>query len=211
MGHYLRLYLGKVIKLNRVNLEGSSPHFIGCWDLGSSRLCDDLVSFFEDNQEKQEQGKSAGAVDINAKQSTDITIHPRDIDKPECASIKEYLDCLFGCYKDYTEQFPFLRSMMPSTYIGSFNLQKYVPGGHFKLPHTERTSIQNSFRVLAWMSYLNDVEDGGTTAFTHQNLEIKPQKGKTLIWPAEWTHAHVGNTVNSGNKYIITGWMHFPH
>ena len=72
-------------------------------------------------------------------------------------------------------------------------------------------SIINSFRVLVWMTYLNDVADGGSTTFTHQDLEVQPQKGKTLIWPAEWTHAHRGNILNSGEKYIITGWMHFPH
>jgi hypothetical protein len=60
------------------------------------------------------------------------------------------------------------------------------------------------------MTYLNDVEDCGTTSFTHYDIEVKPQKGKTLIWPAEWTHAHSGNLVTKGVKYIITGWMHFP-
>ena len=197
--------------MNRIVLEGSSPHFIGCWQIEKIGLCDDLIGFFEKNLEKQEQGKSAGAVNLNAKQSTDITVHPRDLEQPGYESIKEYVDCLFYCYKDYAEQFPFLGSLMPSTLIGSFNIQKYQPGGHFKLPHTERTSIQNSFRVLAWMSYLNDVEDGGSTTFAHQKMEVTPKKGKTLIWPAEWTHAHTGNIVNSGNKYIVTGWMHFPH
>ena len=38
-------------------------------------------------------------------------------------------------------------------------------------------------------------------------LEIKPKKGLTLIWPAEWTHAHKGNILHSGSKYIVTGWM----
>jgi prolyl 4-hydroxylase len=199
------------LKVNRISLEGSSPHFIGCWNIEQGALCDEVIDFFEANQQKQEQGKSAGAVDHSAKKSMDIAIHPRDLDQSEYKALKEYVDCLFLCYKDYIEQFPFLGSIMPSTFIGSFNVQKYMPGGHFKLPHTERTSIQNSFRVLAWMSYLNDVEDGGATTFTHQGIEVKPQRGKTLIWPAEWTHAHVGNTVNSGNKYIVTGWMHFPH
>ena len=100
---------------------------------------------------------------------------------------------------------------MPKADIGSFNIQKYLPGGHFKLAHSERTSIVNSFRVLAWMSYLNDVDDGGTTTFTHQNMQLTPEKGKTMIWPAEWTHAHTGDIVHSGEKYVITGWMHFPH
>ena len=197
--------------MNRINLEGSSPHFIGCWDMEQNSLCDELIEFFEAHQEKQEPGQSAGAVDLDAKKSTDMTIHPRDLKQQEYKAAKEYTNCLFECFKDYTEQFSFLESIMPSTFIGSFNIQKYLPGGHFKLPHTERTSVQNSFRVLAWMTYLNDVVDGGTTTFTHQDMDVKPSKGKTLIWPAEWTHAHVGNIVNSGEKYIITGWMHFPH
>ena len=193
------------------NIEGSSPHFIGSWNIEENSLCDEIVSFFSAHEEKQEPGQSAGGVNLEAKNSTDITVNPRDLELPEYKPVKEYINCLYACYEDYLKEFPFLASTMPRTDIGSFNIQKYLPGGHFKLPHTERTSIQNSFRVLAFMTYLNDVEDGGSTTFVHQNLEIQPERGKTLIWPAEWTHAHLGNIVNSGEKYIITGWMHFPH
>lgn len=195
----------------RIKLEGSSPHFIGSWNIERNSLCDELVSFFAAHEEKQEPGQSAGGVNLEVKNSIDITVNPRDLKLPEYKSVKEYMDCLYACYKDYLEEFPFLASTMPRTDIGSFNIQKYLPGGHFKLPHSERTSIENSFRVLAFMTYLNDVEDGGSTTFVHQNMEIQPERGKTLIWPAEWTHAHLGNIVNSGEKYIITGWMHFPH
>ena len=69
-------------------------------------------------------------------------------------------------------------------------LQKYEIGGHFNKMHCERASLQSMHRVFAWMTYLNDVEDGGETYFEHYNLSVKPSKGKTLIWPAEWTHAH---------------------
>jgi hypothetical protein len=58
------------------------------------------------------------------------------------------------------------------------------------------------------MTYLNDL-DSGHTDFLHYDISIKPEKGKTLIWPAEWTHAHRGQEVLE-NKYIITGWFHFP-
>ena len=195
----------------RINIEGSSPHFIGSWNIEGNALCDELVSFFAGHEEKQEPGQSAGGVNLEAKNSTDITVNPRDLELPGYKSVKEYMNCLYACYEEYLKEFPFLASTMPRTDIGSFNIQKYLPGGHFKLPHTERTSIQNSFRVLAFMTYLNDVEDGGSTTFVHQKLEIQPKRGRTLIWPAEWTHAHLGNIVNSGEKYIITGWMHFPH
>ena len=56
------------------------------------------------------------------------------------------------------------------------------------------------------MTYLNDVEDGGTTDFDYYNLKVKPECGKTLIWPAEWTHMHSGIVANE-TKYIITGWF----
>jgi hypothetical protein len=60
------------------------------------------------------------------------------------------------------------------------------------------------------MTYLNDDFEGGNTTFVHHNIDIKPTTGKTLIWPAEWTHAHKGNIVESGTKYIATGWIHLP-
>ena len=63
--------------------------------------------------------------------------------------------------------------------------------------------------IITVYVYLNDVEDGATTNFNHYEIKIKPEIGKTLIWPAEWTHAHTGEVLNSGTKYIITGWMHF--
>ena len=61
------------------------------------------------------------------------------------------------------------------------------------------------------MTYLNDVNDGGRTCFDHYKIKIKPEIGKTLIWPAEWTHAHSGEIVNSGVKHIVTGWMNLPY
>ena len=197
--------------MKRLGIEGSSPHFIGRWQMEQDSICDALVDFFETRQEKQEPGESAGGVNIENKDSTDITIHPRDLKKPEYETVKAYIDVLYDLYKDYLEQFPFLASILPRVDLSSFNIQRYLAGGHFKQEHTERTSIVNSFRVLVWMTYLNDVKDGGSTTFAHQNLKVQPEKGKTLIWPAEWTHSHTGDILNSDKKYIITGWMHFPH
>ena len=31
---------------------------------------------------------------------------------------------------------------------------------------------------MAWMVYLNDVEEGGETEFLYQKLKVKPKKGK---------------------------------
>lgn len=198
------------MKRIEIDKPGADPHFIGSWTLERLALCDELITFFETQPKNHTKGQTASGLNTQSKNSTDLAIRPRDLQSPDHQPVRDYIEALFACHKDYLEQWPFLKDIIPTVDIGSFNLQRYDPGGHFSKVHSERTTIDTSHRILAWMTYLNDVSDGGSTQFEHQNLEIQPQKGRTLIWPAEWTHAHRGNVVNSGVKYVITGWMHFP-
>jgi hypothetical protein len=186
------------------------PNFMGSWFIEPLSLCDDLINFFESHPDNQTQGQTAGGLNLESKNSTDLAIRPRDLELPDHQPLRDYMNALFECHKDYLEQWPFLKIVLDRVEISSFNIQKYTPGGHFMKVHSERTTVSTSHRVLVWMTYLNDVADGGATHFVHQNIDVQPQKGKTIIWPAEWTHAHQGTVVNSGDKYIITGWMHFP-
>ncbi len=186
------------------------PSFIGSWILEPREICDELIGFFEAHPELHTQGKTAGGLNLESKKSMDITIRPRELGHSDHKPPRDYLNGLFECYQDYLQQWPFLNNVLPKPDISSFNIQRYEPGGHFLKVHSERTTLATSHRVLAWMTYLNDVADGGATHFVHQNLDVQPEKGKTLIWPAEWTHAHQAKVLNSGVKYIITGWMHFP-
>ena len=199
--------------IDRLGLDGSKyPNFIGCWMLKKSSLCDDLIGFFECNKVAQKPGVTGDGISREeVKKSTDIQISPCDLEDENFQVVSTYVEHLKVCYLDYLEQWDFLKSVMPSVDIGSFNIQKYDEGGHFGKLHSERTSLNSLHRVLAWMTYLNDVQDGGATEFPFFGLKINPEKGKTLIWPAEWTHAHLGAVVKKGNKYIITGWMHYPN
>jgi len=195
--------------MERVELKNTSftPHFIGAWNLESEKLCDEIINYFELNIHKQKKGRASDQVNENFKKSVDISINPNEIDSPKTEVFKTYFEALYTCHKDYLLQWPFLGSFASKLEIGAFNIQRYQAGEHFQKIHTERASIATLHRILAWMTYLNDVEEGGTTFFSHYGLEVKPRKGLTLIWPAEWTHAHKGNVINSGSKYIITGWM----
>ena len=188
-----------------------SPNFIGSWTIEPISICDDLISYFELNIPKQKSGVVGSGLNLDIKDSVDINIKPKEIILPGNEVFKLYFDQLFECYKNYIEEWPFLEDLAQKLEIGSFNLQRYKPGQHFKAIHTERTSIDNSHRVFAFMTYLNDVEEGGSTYFSHYDLEIQPRKGLTLIWPAEWTHAHRGNILREGSKYIITGWICFAN
>ncbi len=192
------------IKTNNLN-----PHFIGSWTLEPFSICEDLISYFELNLAKQKKGSTLSGVNHNLKDSIDIMVKPKEIILPGNEAFKAYFEELFECYKNYIEEWPFLKDLAQKTEIGSFNLQRYKPGQHFKNIHSERSSIESSHRVFAFMTYLNDVEEGGSTYFSHYDLEIQPKKGLTLIWPAEWTHAHRGNILRKGSKYIVTGWINF--
>jgi hypothetical protein len=196
--------------MRRVALECAQPSFIGCWNLDDARLCQAIIEHFELHPARHVSGRSTYGVDPSGKNSVDYTIHPKELTLPSHAVLDGYMQRLHACYRDYLLQWPFLNHVIRDIDIGEFNIQKYNPGGHFARVHSERTSLDNAHRLLAWMTYLNDVEDGGQTRFEHYGIDIKPEQGKTLIWPAEWTHAHAGKVVNSGVKYIITGWMHFP-
>ena len=195
-----------LLKTNNIN-----PHFIGSWTIEPSSISEDLISYFELNLAKQKKGSTFIGVDSSVKDSIDIMIKPKEIILPGNEAFKAYFEELFECYKSYIEEWPFLEDLAQKLEIGSFNLQRYKPGQHFKTIHTERASIDSSHRVFAFMTYLNDVEEGGSTYFSHYDLEIQPKKGLTLIWPAEWTHAHRGNILRKGSKYIITGWINFAN
>jgi len=89
-------------------------------------------------------------------------------------------------------------------------VQRYEPGNYYDHPHCENDGSPGvEFRHLVYMTYLNDIHDGGGTEFIHQNLITPAEKGLTLIWPAAWTHYHQGVVAPKDTKYIITGWCVF--
>ena len=195
--------------MNRINIS-EKTNFIGSWNINNDNLCNNIVSLFENKKQLHQKGITSGGINEKIKKSIDIYIEPNDLKKDEFKDLKIYLNLLFDCYQDYKIQWPFLNKNFQTVDISTFNLQKYEVGGHFADLHCERMSPVNMHRVFAWMTYLNNVDDGGETYFEHFGLKIKPEIGKTLIWPAEWTHAHKGNVLKKGLKYIITGWMHLP-
>ncbi|GGI86008.1 2OG-Fe(II) oxygenase [Shewanella gelidii] len=97
---------------------------------------------------------------------------------------------------------------------GNINIQKYLQGrGGYPHWHSEQFPQQEHnealHRVVLYMFYLNDVDEGGETEFYYQGKKIKPKKGTLVIAPAGFTHSHRGNIPLSGNKYIATSWVMF--
>ena len=98
--------------------------------------------------------------------------------------------------------------------IGEINLQKYEQSvGGYPYWHSEvYPQLPNNealHRVLLFMFYLNDVDDGGETQFLYQERSVEPRAGRMVIAPAHFTHSHRGCTPKSGDKYILTSWILF--
>ncbi len=192
-----------------LDLQKNYPCFIGSWLIEPEEICDEIISFYDKNVQLHSPGLVGLGLCEDAKKTTDLSINPKQLDEIDYDPIKRYINLLFDCYKNYNEHWGLSVQLLSKLEIGPFNIQRYDIGGHFSKIHSERTTLETAHRVFAWMTYLNDVTNGGETTFVNFGINVKPKKGLTLIWPAEWTHAHFGGVVNEGNKYIITGWLHF--
>jgi prolyl 4-hydroxylase len=181
--------------------------FIETYQISDQSLCDKIINWFENNTEKHEGYIENGIVNKEIKDSTDCLFHGY--------LTSEYGKFLFSFIEEYKAKYPLCSSSVSSWSLYPLvNIQKYEPGGYYKNIHCERSCGEGAIgkRHLVFMTYLNTVNEGGETRFHHQDVNVKPVKGKTLIWPAEWTHSHVGIPAPNETKYIVTGWISFePH
>jgi len=153
----------------------------------------------------------AGAVvvDVAKKDSYDVAVSAIPEALQDEYGMPAYFSELKRCVDLYMTQHPILHSIGRHGLTESPAIQHYRPGGGFKMPHFERSALANSTRMLVWMTYLNDVTDGGGTHFIYQEHTFESRKGRTLIWPPDFTHTHAGVISPTQHKYIITGWLNF--
>ncbi len=152
---------------DEILIENENPHFIGAWNIENDDLCREIINFFEENKNLQRDGVTGSGKNQEIKKTTDIVVNPNDLKYPKFNCLNKYIQHLYSNFKDYQNQWPFLKNLLKEMHIGKFNIQRYTPGGHFAKVHTERSSIASSHRLFAWMTYLNNVDDGGTTHFSH--------------------------------------------
>ena len=177
-------------------------------------ICDRLIETFKVHPRMNPDQKptmfSKGKVmeaDPAIKESTDLGLTVDD--SLQFPVILDYLDALQGCIDQYVETYPACNMYGPWRIVRPLNIQYYKPGQAFHAWHSERCSTNPivTTRHLVFMTYLNTVTDQGGTEWYDQELYVNPEKGKTVIWPADWTFTHRGVPSPTQEKYIITGWF----
>lgn len=121
------------------------------------------------------------------------------------------LQCVATGWRKYNQKYDVTSRSVYELISPGWKFQRSEDGGGFHRWHSEQGSgSQSNSRFAVWMIYLNTVETGGKTEFKFQDLQVTPEAGTLLIWPAAYTHVHRANPDLVGRKYIATGWFNFP-
>ncbi len=168
-------------------------------------ICNEMIRRFEEMTNEQYPGRIGQTVeeDQSIKRSTDLVVsgkkHWQDIDR-------ELFRSLGIAIREFREANPFFKGPFKDS---GYAIQRTDPGEYYHW-HIDGGSHEFSQRQLVAVWYLNDVEGpGGETEFSYQDVKIKPEAGKLLLFPPFWTHEHRGVMLEKGVKYIATTWVVF--
>lgn len=195
----------------------------------SDDLCDTLVELFENSPNDRYQGViGPGVVDKSVKDSEDLPLRTAsaELDSKVFDIVtkqnEEYSEIYAKAFWPEEHRYPVIYRSMSDT---GFQMQKTVKGGGYiwhqdydanpvidTLPFMTDNSypiIGTKERIYTFLYYLSDDFEGGRTQF-YFNGEIHsviPEKGKGIWFPSTPQYVHRGETVTSGEKYVLTGWI----
>ena len=168
--------------------------------------CEEMIRRFEAHPEQQRKGVvgQQGSEDSGIKRTMDLVVS----DKEEWKDVDQlFFRCMAAAMNEFKHSFPFFAG--PFKDMG-YQIQRYQPGEFYHW-HIDGGSHQFASRQLVALWYLNDVPEGagGRTQFLYQDVSVRPEQGKMVLFPPFWTHEHRSETLKEGVKYIATTWVVF--
>lgn len=188
--------------LNKIPLVYTIDNFI------DDNQCDHIIKISEDNLEPALIASEGKGTAIKGRTGLSCWIrHNKDnILKEVCEKISKLVEiplknaeCVQVIYYDKNQEYRKHFDAFDKSTAKGFKHTKW--GGN---------------RVVTCMVYLNNVESGGSTSFPNLDLEVKPKKGKLLVFynceneKYEKPHKnslHAGSPVLEGEKYAFTLWF----
>lgn len=168
-------------------------------------LCEELINIFDTNTEWQTNGRVGSGYNPDVKKT-------KDMHSWHAPVLEQYNKIIWKCLNDkllkYYESFKCdnINIFPADTHDTGYQIQKYKQNdGEYKW-HTDQWVGKEGVRVLTFLFYLNDVDEGGETQIL--DYKIKPEAGKLLLFPPFFKYIHRGNIPISSDKYIVTGWLH---
>lgn len=194
-----------------LNYNYNDPYIFEKKNIIDNKTCKEIIDLFECDNNKRRGEYGLQQINVNVKNTTDLLIsvfhnwieYDKIIFNNLSILLSEYIYKLnnINCYA-----YNFLNSSI--FFDNGFQIQKYIKNNGKYIWHNDsKEKLQN--RMIAFIIYLNDVEEGGETMF--HNFKIKPETGKVIFFPSSWTYIHKGCVPISNDKYIITGWFSIPN
>ena len=208
---------GNEIPIQRtVEIKEEYNQHVGIYD-GSVpvELCEMFVDNYEEAKKnstiidmtdpKNESGIRDNVMNPLKKKDEVVFVYPLLSSIYPVPPVDAYFTFLSECFKRYIERYSI--EFFGPIYNNVFKIHKVRKSEGYHVWHYERSGPENIDRLMAYMTYLEVPKKGGETEFLHQSLRIEPIVGRTLIWPAGFTHIHRGNPPIDGEKMYIDGWF----
>ena len=169
-------------------------------------VCREMIRRFEEKTEQQNAGRIGGeqVEKSSVKKTTDIFISGREDWKDIDSLLRQ---SLATGLREMAKMYPFF-GVNRFKDIG-YNIQRYRSGEYYHW-HVDSGPGEFMARQLVALWYMNTVEGpGGETEFALQDVSVKPEEGKLVLFPPFWTHLHRAVTMDQSVKYIATTWVCF--
>ena len=106
--------------------------FIGKYKM-DKEVCQDVVKWYDKNKGRQQKGFVGNQrLEDHIKESTDIYLGGEDTLDP---LLKPYFEDLTFCLEKYKKEYKYANHDQERYIISGVNIQRYKPGGGFKIWH----------------------------------------------------------------------------
>lgn len=180
-------------------------------------LCNEIIEHFNNiDDDNKYDGVTSSGTNKNVKDTLDCAITTFvDNDLYWKNTIETVKDMLLDNVKIYLKEMELKHPIMNfemfkgRLFFDTILFQRYTKNkGKFTYHQDGSCKYnENKTRVITFLFYLNDVDEGGETE-VFGGIKIQPRTGKLLLFPANWCFPHCGLVPLSGNKYILTGWIY---
>lgn len=168
-------------------------------------ICDKLIMLYNSNSHT-ESGVANGCIEKQTRNATEFNVS----ENPNYKQIHQYMTQLtYNSYIDYLEYLPewyakHLPSQTNELSVEAFRIKHYLKDEGFYHEHVDNVGD----RMFAFIYYLNTVDVGGETSFCNNITDdVKPVKGRLLIFPTSWQYPHEALIPKSGDKMIVQGYL----
>ena len=150
-------------------------------------LCQEIIRRLEPSS-RWNQSQTTGGVQPYARESEQIHF----LEDSPAVEHEPVLAFAQQCLDQYVEKLPTAKNQPAYGLVEGYNILRYQGDGQhgYHAVHSDWGYPNLTHRHLTFTMYLNEISEGGEIEFPTQDLLLKPEAGKAIIFPASWLYSH---------------------